>query len=172
MHHLLGEGRSVRDGGQGDLPAIVAIYNSAIPGRLATADTEPVAVADRTAWFEAHGPHRRPLWVLEAADGELEGWLSFSDFYGRPAYAGTAELSIYVQPGRQGRGVGATLLDLALEAAPGLGLEVLLAFVFGHNEPSLRLFSSRGFERWAHLPGVARLDGEARDLVILGRRAG
>ena len=45
-----------------------------------------------------------------------------------------------------------------------------MAFVFGHNAPSLRLFERAGFARWGHLPRVARLDGIERDLLILGRR--
>ena len=48
-----------------DLPAIVAIYNSTIPSRLVTADTEMVSVASRQKWFDEHDPSRRPLWVLE-----------------------------------------------------------------------------------------------------------
>ena len=34
----------IRHAGKADLPAIVDIYNASIPGRLATADTEPVTV--------------------------------------------------------------------------------------------------------------------------------
>src|SRR3712207_778534 len=42
--------------------------------------------------------------------------------------------------------------------------------IFGHNEPSLRLFEDLGFERWAFYPKVAELDGVERDLVVLGLR--
>jgi phosphinothricin acetyltransferase len=54
--------------------------------------------------------------------------------------------------------------------APRLGLKTLLGFIFGHNEPSLRLFEVFGFQRWGILPRVAELDGVERDLVIIGRR--
>ena len=47
-----------------------------------------------------------------------------------------------------------------------------LAFIFGHNTPSLTLFAAAGFQRWGLLPQVAELDGVDRDLVILGRRLG
>jgi len=67
-----------------DLPAIVAIYNSTVASRMVTADTEPVSVASRHAWFAEHTPEKRPLWVLESNAGIL-GWLSYSNFYGRPA---------------------------------------------------------------------------------------
>ena len=162
---------TVRDAPEADLPRIVTIYNEAIPGRRATADTEPVSVDDRLEWFRAHAPARRPLWVAER-DGVLVGWLSFQDFYGRPAYGATAELSVYVSGAAQRGGVGRHLLARAIERAPGLGLATLLGFVFAHNAPSVGLFERHGFARWAHLPRVARLDGVERDLLILGRRVG
>jgi phosphinothricin acetyltransferase len=104
--------------------------------------------------------------------GVIVGWLSFQSFYGRPAYAATAEVSVYVSGSVQRGGVGRALLTRAIDNAPSLGLASLVAFVFGHNEPSLALFERHGFDRWGHLPRVARLDGVERDLVILGRRVG
>lgn len=160
---------TIRDATEADLPVIVAIYNAAIPGRLATADTEPVTVESRRRWFAAHTPSTRPLWVWES-DGAIGGWLSFQSFYGRPAYAATAELSVYVAPTHQRRGIARRLLGHALRRSPALGVSTLLGFVFGHNAPSLALFASFGFARFGHLPRVAVLDGIERDLMILGRR--
>jgi phosphinothricin acetyltransferase len=152
-----------------DLPAIVAIYNASIPGRLATADTEPVTVAEREAWFRSFDPASRPLWVLE--DGaEVRAWLSLRSYYGRPAYHRTVEAAVYVAPEHQRRGYAGRLLAHALEAAPGLGIATLLAFVFAHNEPSIALFMRHGFAGWGRLPRVAELDGIERDLLILGCR--
>jgi phosphinothricin acetyltransferase len=153
-----------------DLPEIVAIYNASIPGRLATADTEPVSVASREAWFREFDPDRRPLWVRTGDAGAVEAWLSVRSFYGRPAYHRTAELGVYTAPRARRRGHASALLDHALARAPSLGLATLLAFVFGHNAPSIALFTRRGFERWGALPRVAELDGHDRDLWILGRR--
>jgi L-amino acid N-acyltransferase YncA len=151
-----------------DLPRIVGIYNASIPGRLATADTAPVSVESRVRWFESHG-ERRPLWVDER-EGAIVGWASLSDFYGRPAYGATAELSIYVALEAQRRGVARGLVAHAIALAPTCGVTTLLGFVFGHNAPSLALLASFGFERWGLLPRVAVLDGLERDLAILGLR--
>ena len=152
-----------------DLSAIVAIYNSTVASRMVTADTEEIPVASRQAWFDDHDPQRRPLWVVEQ-DGVILGWLSYSNFYGRPAYAGTAELSIYLHEAHRGKGLGRYFLEQAIVHAPQIGVHTLLGFIFGHNEPSLKLFERFGFARWAHMPGVATLDGIERDLVILGKR--
>jgi phosphinothricin acetyltransferase len=140
-----------------------------VPSRLVTADLEPVTVESRLAWFHAHGPQARPLWVVEE-NGTVVAWLSFSDFYGRPAYLRSAEVSIYLAESVRGKGLGKQLLQAALERAPALGIDTVLGFIFGHNEPSLRLFRGFEFQTWGTLPRVAVLDGVERDLVILGRR--
>ena len=152
-----------------DLPAVVSIYNSSIPGRLATADTEPVTIDERREWFSAFDPERRPLWVLEDG-GEVRAWLSLRSYYGRPAYHRTVEAAVYVAPAHQRRGYAGRLLAHALEAAPGLGIATLLALVFAHNQPSVALFMRHGFAGWGRLPRVAELDGVERDLLILGCR--
>jgi phosphinothricin acetyltransferase len=160
---------SIRAARAADLPAIVAIYNAAIPGRMATADTEPVTVAQREPWFREFDPLRRPLWVHCSNDDVAQAWLSLRSFYGRPAYQATVEVAAYTAPEARRRGLAQALLRHAIAAAPGLGIRTLLAFVFAHNAPSLALFERHGFARWGLLPRVAELDGIERDLAILGR---
>ncbi len=152
------------------MPDIVAIYNASIPGRMATADTEPVTVSARRAWFAEFDRARRPLWVHATRDGDVDGWLSLRSFYGRPAYRATVETGVYVAAAAQRRGIGRSLLAHALEAAPDLGIRTLLAFVFSHNAASVALFERAGFGEWGHLPRVAELDRVERDLSILGKR--
>jgi L-amino acid N-acyltransferase YncA len=159
----------IRDAREADLPAIVAIYNAAIPGRLATADTEPVTVESRRDWLRDRDPARFPIWVDER-DGRIAGWLSFRMFYGRPAYAHTAEVGLYVDPAAQRQGVANGLLAGAIEQAPALDLTTLLGLIFAHNDPSVALFEKHGFLRWGHLPRIAVLDGVERDVLIFGRR--
>ena len=152
-----------------DLPRIVEIYNSTVASRMVTADLEPVSVESRERWFDDHRPQSRPLWVVERGE-DVAAWLSFSSFYGRPAYDATAEVSIYVGERFRRRGIGAYLLGAAIEHAPAIAVNTLLGFIFAHNLPSLALFERFGFARWGHLARVAVLDGIERDLVIVGRR--
>src|SRR5437773_982407 len=152
-----------------DLIQIVEIYNATIPTRMVTADTEPNSVESRIAWFEEHTPDHRPLWVVEDQD-RIAGWLSFSSFYGRPAYSRTAEVSVYIHESCRRRRVGSYLLTQAVAHAPMLKIDTLLGIIFGHNEPSLSLFERFGFLRWDALSKVATLDGIERDVIIVGRR--
>ena len=153
-----------------DLPAIVAIFNASIPGRLATAVTEPVTVDQRRGWFDLHSPDRYPVWVA-VRDGQIAGWISLTQFLPeRPAYSHTVELSVYVAPHLQRLGLGQALAEHALQVAPTLGIRNVVSLIFGHNAASLQLHEKLGFQRWGLLPGVAELDLLPRDVVILGKR--
>jgi phosphinothricin acetyltransferase len=157
-----------RDAVEADLAAIVEIYNAAIRGRISTAQLDLVPVEERLPWFCEHSPESHPLWVGEI-DGEIAGWLSFHSFVPRSAYRGTAEISVYVNEKFRRLGVGRTLLEKAIAHSPRLEINALVGWIFGHNEPSLRLFERLGFERWGFLPRIARVDDVERDLVMVGR---
>ncbi|ANS74147.1 phosphinothricin acetyltransferase [Paenibacillus yonginensis] len=159
----------IKDAELSDLGRIVEIYNSTIEGRQVTADLETITTESRVPWFEQHSPEHRPLWVL-TIDGHIAAWLSFQSFYGRPAYLGTAEISIYIAEEYRSKGLGSVLVRHAINKCPEIGVHTLLGFVFGHNEPSLRLLRKFGFETWGHLPRVANMDGIERDLIIVGLR--
>lgn len=158
----------IRHARQEDLPRIVEIYNASIPGRLATADTQPVSLESRRDWFAGHSLERHPLWVLEEAD-DILAWVGLQPFFKtRPAYHATAEISVYVATEAHRRGLAGALISHALNACPELGITSVTALIFGHNDPSLKVFRRAGFQPWGHLPGIAELDGNPADLVILG----
>jgi L-amino acid N-acyltransferase YncA len=158
----------IRDAVEADLPAIIEIYNATVPTRMVTAELEPTTVEARLPWFHEHSPEQYPFWVAES-EGRVIGWLDFKKFQPRAAYRGTAEISVYVHEKFRRCGVGQRLLEEAIARAPSLGIMALVGLIFGHNEPSLKLFQRFGFERWGFFPGVAQLDGLKRDLVVMGR---
>jgi phosphinothricin acetyltransferase len=153
-----------------DLAEIIEIYNSTIPSRMVTADTEPVSLESRIPWFHEHTPHKRPLWIIENKNREIVGWISFQSFYGRPAYDATIELSVYLDVSHRGKGLGKQVVRHILAEAPKFGVKTILGYIFAHNEPSIKLFKSFGFDVWATLPNIAELDGVERTLKIFGKR--
>jgi L-amino acid N-acyltransferase YncA len=158
----------IRDAREEDLPAIIEIYNAATATRTSTAFLGPVSVEERLPWFRRHSRNQFPLWVAEV-DAQIAGWLSFHEFIRRPAYNGTAEISIYVHEKFRRRGIGRALLTKAISEAPRLNARALLGYILGHNEASLRLFEQAGFKSWGCLPRLARFETAERDLVIVGR---
>lgn len=163
--------KNIRKARLDDLEAIVRIYNSTIASRMVTADLDPIRVDEKIAWWKAHeGREQRPVWVLPGEHGEVVAWMSVSDFYGRPAYSGCAELSIYIDPEERGKGLGKLLLQFLMDQARSLELHSVLGFIFEHNAPSVALFESCGFDVWGRLPEVAVLDDLKATLLIMGRK--
>ena len=107
---------------QNDLQKIVSTYNSTIASRVVTADLEPVTVNSKQVWFDAHTPDKRPLWLV-LIENEYVGWMSFNSFYGRPAYDGTVEVSIYLEESARGKGLGKICLEKAFEVCPELNIK-------------------------------------------------
>ena len=157
----------VRPANINDLPLIVAIYNSIIPDRNVTADISPVTIDDKRDWFLSHTGNR-PLWIIENMADDIIGWASMRNFYGRPAYTGTAEFSVYLDEKFRGMGYGKAIIGYAIEQSPALGISNLLAFVFEENSNSVALFKKMGFETWARLPEIAEYDDRKCSLLILG----
>ena len=157
----------IRDAVEADLPSIIEIYNVTVPTRMVTAELEPTTVEARLLWFREHSPDEYPFWVAES-ESNVIGWLDFKKFLPRCAYRGISEISVYVHEQFRRRGVGQRLLEEAIARSPSLGISALVGLIFGHNEPSLKLFQRLGFERWGFFPAVAQLDGVKRDLVIVG----
>lgn len=157
---------AVRDATEADLPAIVEIYNQSIPAGRATADTRPITVDSRRAWFTHFDPDKRPCWVAEE-DGCVVGCIYLTSFYeGRPAYDQTAEISLYLDGAHQGQGLGSTLMRRMIDACPRLGVTTLVGMHFDHNEATRRLNQKFGFEEAGHLTEIAVVQGQRRGLLI------
>lgn len=150
-----------------ELPKIIAIYNQAIPTRISTADTEFVTVESKIKWFESYNQTTRPIWVIKK-EGSIVGWVALEDFYGRPAFQATAEISLYIDKDHQGQRLGQQALDWVFSQVTSCGITTIMAYVFSHNKASQRLFLTNGFKRWAHLPHIATMDDTLYSLDILG----
>lgn len=144
------------------LPAITQIYNDYILEKSATADMRPVSTKEREPWFNAHGGSR-PIFIYKEND-EILGYCSLSDFNPKIAY----DISVYVAKKALKKGISKQLLAHSLNEARELNLTNIIALIFSKNEASLGLFLKFGFEKWGELPGVCLMDGEYKDVVILG----
>ncbi len=161
---------TIRNAVEADLAGILAIYNEAIPRRIATADLVPQTLEARTAWFAQRDRSVRPVLVAtdDTDDHGVIAWGAYTNFKERVAYSPTAEISVYVANRAAGQGVGRAMLDALLLRATPCGIDQILALCFSHNEASLRLFRSRSFVEWGYLPDVCELDGVRRSVTILG----
>lgn len=152
-----------------DIPAMVKIYNQAIAAR-SIAVLEKVKPEQCQAWIEAHPRDKHPLLIPEL-DSVVVGYLYLSAYRpGRTALIKTCEVSYYVDYSYHRRGVASKLMGTCLKMCPGLGVKNLFAILLETNSSSIALLKKFSFERWAHLPEVAELEGKTVGQVYFGRK--
>jgi L-amino acid N-acyltransferase len=147
-------GISVRRAIESDAEAIAAIYNDAVLHTVATFDLEPRSLDAQRGWLREHtDPYA--VFVAQGPSGVV-GWASLSRWSERRAYAGTAEVSVYVDASWRGRKVGGALLTALVRQAVLSGLHTLLARVADGNPASLRLHAAQGFRTLGTMREVGR----------------
>lgn len=149
-------------------PGVRAVYGEGIATGDATFET---AVP---SWEAFDGARRRDCRLVAVPgddDARVVGWAALSPVSSRPAYAGVAEVSIYVAEAARGRGVGTRLMAALIDASEAAGVWTLQAAVFPENEATLRLHRNAGFREVGRRERIGRLDGRWRDTVLLERRS-
>ena len=158
---------ALREATEADLGAILDIYNDAVLHSTATFDLEPRTWAEQQRWFQEHRP---PYAIFMAAAGDtIFGWGSLSRFRPRPGYRFTAEDSIYVRQDFRGRGIGASLLELLIEAASRGRFHSVMALIDGDNAVSVRLHERLGFRHVGTFREVGFKFGRWLDVVHMQR---
>jgi len=160
-----GPGVRVRPLVPADWPAVAAIYGAGVATGEATFDA---AVPSWETWDTGHLARPRLVAADDAGKGVV-GWAALSPVSDRCAYAGVAEVSIYVDPAAAGRGVGSALLARLVAAAEEAGLWTLQAGVFPENTASLH--RRHGFRAVGTRERLGQVAGEWRDVVLLERRS-
>ena len=145
-----------------DLGPITEIYNEAVLRTIATFDTEPKTVDEQRTWFANHGP-KYPIFVAEL-DSVIVGWAALSKWSDRRAYSDTAEVSLYVKEGFQGKGIGRKLLESIVQEGEKVGFHTVIARIAGGNEISVRLHESVGFQHIGIMKEVGRKFGKLLDV--------
>ncbi|SNY44118.1 phosphinothricin acetyltransferase [Arsukibacterium tuosuense] len=150
---------------QQDYPQVQSVYQKGIETGNATFQT---MVKDWEGWQKSVLPHTG----YAAFEGEtVMGWVSLSPVSDRCAYKGVAELSIYIAPEYQGKGIGKQLLKFILERAEELGIWTLQAGVFPENIESTRLHTGCGFRVVGTRAKIGKLNGVWRDVTLFERRS-
>lgn len=154
----------IRDATAADAAELARIYNQSVVGSTASFDLVPQSAQERAAWMATHGP-RHPVIVGEEG-GRIVGWGSLSQWSTRGAYSDTVEITVYVDAGRTGRGVGRTLDTELLRLAAEHGHRAVIAQVSAENAASVALVESLGFEHVGTLRKVGRKFGRSLDVLL------
>ena len=150
-----------------DLKAITDIYNEAVVTTDATFDLETKTEEEQGIWLAGHD-RMHPVFVAEL-DGTVVGWASLSEWSSRSAYAGTAEISLYIKEEFRGQGAGRKLLEDIMLEGEKVGLHTVLARITTGNNVSIRLHESAGFEQVGVMREVGQKFGRMLDVLLMQR---
>ncbi|UGU15995.1 N-acetyltransferase family protein [Sinomicrobium kalidii] len=145
------------------LHKVKEIYDWYIKNSTATFHTEPVQT-DELKEFIYTG-HPRYASYLIYADGDLAGYCFLTPYKKRQAYNRTAEVTIYLKPEFNKKGIGKTALDYLEQKARQNGLKNLLGIITGDNEGSIALFKKCGYTRCARFKNVGEKFGKVLDVM-------
>jgi len=156
----------IRDLLKDDWNQVKCIYEAGIATGHATFET---GTPSYDKWISSAVPGC----TLVAYDGEtILGWCKLSTVSNRFVYSGVAEVSIYVHPSAQGKGVGSLLLDALFKRSEEKGFWTLQAGIFPENTSSLALHKKHGFRELGRRERIGKMNGKWRDTILLERRSG
>ncbi len=139
---------SVREALDADADAIARIYNYYIENTVITFEEEPVApqvMAQRMADIRA----ANLPWLVAEIESAVVGYAYASKWKVRSAYRYSVETTIYLEQGREGRGIGKRLYAELLSLLRVRGIHVAIGGAALPNDASVALHENLGFERVA-----------------------
>ncbi len=148
-----------------DLEAVAAIFAHYVSTSVVTFEEVPPTAAE---WERKLG---LGLPFLVARSGaEVIGYAYASPWRPKPAYRHTVEDTVYLAPGRGGRGVGKALLGALLDECSAIGVRQMLAVIVDTGgDASEALHRRLGFTEVGRLTGVGYKHGRWLDTVLMQR---
>lgn len=98
-------------------------------------------------------------------DGEICGYAVLTQYKPREAFDHTAEVTIYLKNGYEGRGIGNKALSFIEERAKTKDIHTLIGLICGENTGSIALFEKHGYMKCAHYKEVGYKFDRWLDLV-------
>ncbi len=161
----------IRRAEDGDLDALLAIYNDEVHNGIATFALEPMTREEGLLWMAEHREGNRALFVGEIG-GAAAGYVSLSRFSPKGGYDRTLELSVYVARRMRGQGVGGRLMEhIVRHAKADPSIHALVSVITSSNTASRNLHEKFGFRHAGTLKeagwkfGIA-LDADCYELLV------
>jgi len=148
-----------------DWPDVSSIFLEGIATGNATFETLPPTWDD---FDRSHLPFSR---LIARLDGAVAGWAALARRSRRTAFAGLAELSVYVAAWARGKRVGSALIAEAIQRSERYGVWTLQGSIIRGNEASLKMVESAGFRQDGYRERIGKINGQWKDTILVERRS-
>jgi len=157
---------------QGDLSALLDIYNHYVCETPITFDVEPRTLAQRQEWLDGFAATGRYQCFVAVKEGRPIGWASSHLYKDRAAYDTTVMSSVYLAPDATGQGLGRRLYAVLFDALAAEDIHRAFVGITQPNEASVRLHRAFGFEPVGVYREVGRKFGRYWDVATYLRPFG
>lgn len=144
-----GKSVTVRPAAAADAEALTGIYNHYVRESIATFHEEPLSPSEMSAQLRGVESAELP-WLVAEADGKILGYAYAGKWKGRCAYRFSVEITAYLVPGYQGRGIGSKLYGCILGILRDKGIHSVIGGIALPNDASIALHEKFGFRKVAH----------------------
>lgn len=145
------------------LRSVQSIYNYYIENSTATFHTNKITLEELKEFIPIENSKYRSYLILE--NNDICGYCYISQYKKRQAYDRTAEITIYLKPEYQRKGIGAKAIEFLENYAKKGEISVLLSIISGENIGSIKLFENQGYVKCAHYKEVGEKFGRIIDVV-------
>jgi L-amino acid N-acyltransferase YncA len=126
-----------------DADGVLAIYGPVVRDTVISFEMVPPSASEMQERIRTT-LETKP-WLVAEADGALAGYAYAGTFRARPAYQWTAEVTVYLHPDWQGRGVGSALYRALLAILRTAGYRSAVGGITLPNPASVALHERLGF---------------------------
>jgi L-amino acid N-acyltransferase YncA len=147
-----------------DAEAVRAIYAPAVRGSFISFELEPPGAAEMRRRIADTLAKGYP-WLVYEADGEVLGYAYATEHRARAAYRWSAECSVYVREGEQGRGIGRALYRSLFAVLALQRFRNVIAGIALPNAASVALHRALGFRDVGVFHRVGYKGGAWRDVL-------
>ena len=148
-----------------DWEQVRSIYLAGIRTGQATFETQA------PDWEKWDAGHLKDCRLVARAETLVAGWAALSHVSSRRAYAGVAEVSVYVGESCRGLGLGRALLEALIGCSEHHGVWTLQAGIIAENESSLAIHRGCGFREVGRRERIGMLNDVWRDVILMERRS-
>ncbi|GAB5469656.1 MAG: GNAT family N-acetyltransferase [Rhodospirillales bacterium] len=160
----------LRDGGIGDLEALVGIFNHYIATSNARFESEAMSLDQGRRWMQQFERSRRYRLCVAEAACEVAGFACTQVYRPGPAFEDTVEVTVYLADGRAGQGLGSRLYQTLFSSLPPGELHRALAGIALPNDTSIALHKKFGFTEVGVFNEYAKKKGQRISSLWLEKR--
>jgi phosphinothricin acetyltransferase len=150
----------IRIGKLDDVSSITDIFNYYIEHSNARFEESPLSLDNRLKWFSQFKRDSRHQIYVAMDNGKLIGFACSQPYRSMAAFSDTAEVTVYLAPFIQGKGVGSRLYEKLFSAIQAHGVHRVLSGIALPNEASIALHKRFGFREVGVFNEYVKKNGE------------